>query len=300
MLRSLDPLRAYPQRFTEYLARWAHTRPDTAFLAQRSGDGNGDWRKLTYADAYEQVRRIADSLLQRGLSEQRPLMILSANSIDHALLTFAALHVGVPVAPVSPAYSLLDPQTTRVQHAVTLLTPGLVYAEDAAAFERAIAQSVPAETEVVVLKGQLARTYTEFASLLGNAGPEVDRAHQAVNFAFLLDPTPKSRCRSSYSARYALYQSGVRDRRAQFANPSRSCRRGRPGSSSRSRHGCRRGERTPGSNSHWRTSHRFGQNFRWAHRHDSRTVVTAGVRATSAPQPSGAPACPALKWSCRS
>ncbi len=78
LLRSLDPLREYPVRYTEYLARWASTRPNSILLAQRAADG--EWRKLTYAAVYEQVQRIAGALLQRGLSAERPLVILSGNT----------------------------------------------------------------------------------------------------------------------------------------------------------------------------------------------------------------------------
>ncbi|HEY0940997.1 MAG TPA: feruloyl-CoA synthase [Steroidobacter sp.] len=179
ILRSLDPLRDHPQRFTEYLMRWANERPSTIWLAQR--EARGGWRKLTYLAGYQQIRRIAGALLSRELSAERPLMILSGNSIEHALLTFAAMHVGVPVAPISPAYSLLDPETARVKHAVTLLTPGLVYAEDAAVFDRAVSQAVPPTTEVVALQGQFSsRLHTEYQSLIGEAGAAVQRAHRHV------------------------------------------------------------------------------------------------------------------------
>jgi feruloyl-CoA synthase len=179
MFHSLEPLGDYPRRFTEYLVRRANTRPDAVFLAQR--DRDGAWRTLTYSAALAQVQRIANALLRRELSAERPLMILSGNSIEHALLTLAAMHVGVPAAPVSPAYSLVDPEASRVRHAVALLTPGLVYAEDAAAFERAIMQAVPAETEVVALYGRLSsRAHTKFATLAGEESADVERAHQAV------------------------------------------------------------------------------------------------------------------------
>lgn len=179
LLRSLDPLRGYPVRYTDYLARWASERPNSTVLAQR--DDAGEWRKLTYAAAYEQVQRIASTLLQRGLSAERPLMILSGNSIEHALLTWAAMHIGVPAAPVSPAYSLVDPEVTRIKHAETLLTPGLVYAEDASAFDRAVSLAIPEGTEVVALKGQFAsRAHTPFEVLIGQLDDEVERAHHAV------------------------------------------------------------------------------------------------------------------------
>ena len=124
---------------------------------------------------------MAGSLLQRGLSAERPLVILSGNSIEHALLIWAAMHVGIPVAPISPAYSLVDPEVTRVKHAVRLLTPGLVYAEDAMAFDRVVAQAVPADTEVVALTGRFStRAHTPFESLIGEPSAEVERAHRAV------------------------------------------------------------------------------------------------------------------------
>jgi feruloyl-CoA synthase len=178
-LRSVDPLRSYPRRFTEYLTRWARERPDAIWLAQREIEG--EWRKLSYSSAFAQIQRIAAGLLERGLSAERPLVILSGNSIEHALLTFAAMHIGVPVAPLSPAYSLVDPEARRVLHAISLLTPGLVYAEDARAFDRPVSLAVPAQTEVVALDGHFSsRPHTKFASLVGGASVDVERAHEAV------------------------------------------------------------------------------------------------------------------------
>lgn len=178
-LRSVDPLRSYPRRFTEYLTRWARERPDAVWLAQR--DAHDEWRKLSYSAAFAQIQNIAAGLLQRDLSAERPLVILSGNSIEHALLAFAAMHIGVPVAPLSPAYSLVDPEAKRVQHAISLLTPGLVYAEDAGAFDRPVSLAVPAQTEVVALHGHFSsRRHTPFESLMGDASVDVERAHEAV------------------------------------------------------------------------------------------------------------------------
>jgi feruloyl-CoA synthase len=175
LLRSVDPLRSYPRRFTEYLTRWARERPDAVWLAQR--DANGEWRKLCYSAAFARIQSLAAGLLQRELSAERPLVILSGNSIEHALLAFAAMHVGVPVAPLSPAYSLVDPEARRILHAISLLTPGLVYAEDAGAFDRSVSLAVPARTEVVALHGHFSsRNHTPFESLMGTASLEVERA----------------------------------------------------------------------------------------------------------------------------
>src|SRR5262245_40497187 len=101
VLRSPEPLGTYARCLGEYLERWAEDRHDLVFLAQRDGER---WRKLTYGEVRTMVRRIATDLLGRGLSAERPVAILSGNSVEHALLALAAMHVGVPVVPVSEAY----------------------------------------------------------------------------------------------------------------------------------------------------------------------------------------------------
>src|SRR5262245_54706288 len=92
VMRSPEPLGAYPRCLGEHLERWARERPDTAYLAQRNGEG---WRSLTYAEVRTMVRAIATNLLGRDLSIERPIAILSGNSIEHALLALAAMHVGI-------------------------------------------------------------------------------------------------------------------------------------------------------------------------------------------------------------
>lgn len=105
-LRPKRPLGDYPVRITDRLHHWATTTPDRVFMAEREG-GRG-WRKITYAELLPASRHIASSLIQRGLSAERPVVILSGNSIDHALLAFGAFYAGIPFCPVSPAYSLVS------------------------------------------------------------------------------------------------------------------------------------------------------------------------------------------------
>jgi len=146
--RSPVRLGPYPGRLTERLAHWAHLAPERLFLAQRGGDG--DWRRLSYGEAMARVRRIGASLLARGLSAERPVAILSDNSIEHALLGLAAMHVGIPYAPISVAYSLMSSDFGKLRHIFATLTPGLVFAAQGEMFARAITACVPAEAEIVL------------------------------------------------------------------------------------------------------------------------------------------------------
>ena len=103
-IRSPEPLGRYPVRVTDRLEWWAAEAPKRVFLARRRPDR--EWQTTTYADTLTRVRRLASGLLEHGLSSSRPLMILSGNSLEHGLLALAAMYVGIPYAPIAPAYSL--------------------------------------------------------------------------------------------------------------------------------------------------------------------------------------------------
>ena len=135
-LRSPHALPAYPRTMTERLDEWAKRAPERLFLAQRAPDGS--WRRLTYGEARKRARRVAAALLERRLSAERPLAVLSGNDIEHALLELAAMYSGVPYAPVSPAYSLVSTDFAQLRRVMELITPGLVYASNPAQFKRAI------------------------------------------------------------------------------------------------------------------------------------------------------------------
>lgn len=181
-LQGPGELAPYPPRFTAHLLRWAAERPGHTFLAQRSRAPGRPWLRLTYAQTLERVRALAQALLDLGLSAERPLVILSGNDPEHALLTLAALHVGIPAAPVSPSYSLLDPAAARVAHAVDRLTPGLVFAADADRFANAIARAVPPGVPVACVGGSVAtHRVLSFAALQATAPTAaVDEAHARV------------------------------------------------------------------------------------------------------------------------
>jgi feruloyl-CoA synthase len=135
LLRSPQKLAPYARCVTEWLVRWSDQAPERVFLAERSKDA---WRKLTYRESYGAVRRIGQGLLERGLDARKPVAILSDNGIDHAMLALGAMHVGVPVVPVSPAYSLLSKDFGRLRHIFELVKPGLVFADDPKKFGAAL------------------------------------------------------------------------------------------------------------------------------------------------------------------
>ena len=120
----------------DWLVRWAAEAPDRVFLAERAGDG---WRTVTYAQALDAVRRVGQALLARGLGPERPVVVLSDNSVDHALLMLGAMHVGVLYAPISPAYSLMSQDHAKLKYLFGLLAPGLVFAADPPRFAPALA-----------------------------------------------------------------------------------------------------------------------------------------------------------------
>jgi feruloyl-CoA synthase len=181
LLRSPHALGSYPEKITERLAHWARETPGHPFLAWRHA--GGEWRTLAYGRTFALVRGLGQALLDRGLSAQRPIAILSGNDPEHALLALAAMHVGVPYAPVSPAYSLISEDHAKLRHILKMLEPRLVFAASGERFEKAIAAAVPPDCELAVTGAPPAqRPATMFDDLLIRpAGSAVDRAHAAVD-----------------------------------------------------------------------------------------------------------------------
>ena len=183
VLRSPRALEAYPEKLTERLAHWANAAPERIFLSQR--DGAAGWRSLSYREAYASVRAIAAALLDRPLSPERPIAILSGNDIEHALLGLAAMHVGIPYAPISVPYSLVSRDFKKLKAIIEILTPGLLFAADGTAFAPAMAATVPPDVEIVVTANPTAdRPTTPFAELLhAPVSATVEEAHAKVDAA---------------------------------------------------------------------------------------------------------------------
>ncbi len=179
-LRPKIPLGEYPARLTDRLHHWAKAEPNRVFMAERGADPG--WRQITYAQLLDMSRCIASALLSRDLSAEKPIVILSGNSIDHALLAFGALYAGIPFCPVSPAYSLISRDYGKLAFLMKLLTPGLVFADDAGKFADALSANVPAGTEIVASRGDVSgRKVTMLSELLSTPEhPGLDAAHDAI------------------------------------------------------------------------------------------------------------------------
>jgi feruloyl-CoA synthase len=184
-LRADQSLEPYAERITDRLLHWAQTVPERSLMARRSRnpDGStGDWQHVTYGQALASARAIGQALLDRGLSVERPLVILSENGLEHAALALGCLYAGIPYCPASPAYSVVSQDYDKLRHILQTLTPGMVFATDAARYGKAIQTAVPAGVEVVLHEGSLeGRKTTTLAELLATVPtPAVDAAMQAT------------------------------------------------------------------------------------------------------------------------
>ncbi len=184
-LRADQALPPFPERITDRLVYWAKARPEQTVFARRtkSADGStGDWRHITFAQALDAARRIGQGLLNRGLSAERPVLILSENDLEHALLALGCVYAGIAYCPTSPAYSLVSQDFDKLHHVVKTLTPGLVFASDASRYSRAMLATLGEGVELVTTEGTVpGRATTPFADLLAiEPTPAVDAAMAAT------------------------------------------------------------------------------------------------------------------------
>jgi len=179
-LRSPHPLPPYPAKLTERLEHWAAAAPERTYLAQR--DSSGEWRTLSYRETLARVRRIGAALCARDLSPERPIVILSGNDLAHALVGLAAIYVGIPYAPISPAYALISSDFGKLEYIIDLLTPGLVFASDGNLFRPAIEAVVPADVEIVVARNPLPSRRTTLLQdlLVPRSTASAEAAHAVV------------------------------------------------------------------------------------------------------------------------
>jgi feruloyl-CoA synthase len=178
LMRQTGDLPPFLPTLADYLDRWANRAPDRPFLARRV-DG-GAWRSISYGEARETARALGSALLSLGLGPEKPLLILSENSLEHALLGLGALRVGVPFAPISPAYSLISEDHTRLKAVVDKLRPGAVFADDADAFAPALRSIAAQDRKVIVVDGESHDDAIRFDDLLRTAPEGSDEARHAL------------------------------------------------------------------------------------------------------------------------
>ena len=178
MLRPERELPPYPPRLADSLEHWARVAPERVLVARR--DVDGAWRTVTYGQMLAQAQRIAAGLLTRKLSADRPIAILSGNSIEHFTLGLAAMWAGIPYCPVSPAYSLVAGELARLRYVMELLTPGLVAAFDTPRFARALA-CVPSNVEIVGDAPLPDRPVSTLDALARDDAARVAHAHAATD-----------------------------------------------------------------------------------------------------------------------
>lgn len=162
LMRQRGELPPYMPTLSDYLDRWADATPDQCWIARRGP--TGDWDRITYGQARAQAQAIGGALLAMGLGPDRPLMILSGNSLEHALLGVACLYAGIPYAPLSPAYSLVSQDHAKLKAIADLLKPGAIFAEDSTAYAPAFASVARHNATLITLDASASTT--GFHSLL--------------------------------------------------------------------------------------------------------------------------------------
>jgi feruloyl-CoA synthase len=179
VLRSTRRLGPVPRSLGVLLERWAAAAPNRSLLAERAASGG--WRHLTYEAAAHAANSIGQSLLDRRLGPDRPLLILAENGIDHALMTFGAMHVGVPVVPVSTAYARLSQDFGKLRYIFGLVEPGLIYVDEADRYGKALDAIGATGVEIVASRGSLGARLTPFSTLTEvRPTPAVDKAFAGV------------------------------------------------------------------------------------------------------------------------
>jgi feruloyl-CoA synthase len=180
IVKSTAPLQAHARCVGDWLEQWGRQTPEKIFLGERT-NAEAPWTTLTYRDALRQVRSLASWILAQGLSADRPLVILSDNSIDHALLALAAMHAGVPAAAISPAYSLMSRDFDKLRSMIKLLDPGAIYVSSARPFAAALAAIKPLHSALIVTGDVDGGGAISFRSIAATAeGDAVTTAFAAV------------------------------------------------------------------------------------------------------------------------
>lgn len=214
VMRQKGELSGYLPTLADYLDKWADETPDQTWIARRK-DG-GDWQRITYGQARDNARRIGAALLDLGLTPDRPLMVLSENSLEHAMLGISCAYVGVPYAPLSPAYSLVSDDHAKLKGIAETLKPGGLFADNGAAFSKAFA-SLKDHGAVEIVCGDAAEGQVTFDSLLsgdaeaGAAARAVVDAETVVKYLFTSGSTGSPKAVINTNGMITAMEAMVRD-----------------------------------------------------------------------------------------
>ena len=179
ILSSPYPLTTPARCVGDWLVRWGREAPDRIFLRERLSNAlDAPWRALSYRETLQRVDVLAAGLLALGLTPERPLTVLSDNSIDHALLALAAMHAGVPVASISPAYSLVSQDHAKLRGIVEALTPGAIFVPARAPFRATLDAIAGLHHRTIITSGE--ETGTTSLDALARTGGGVASAFAAI------------------------------------------------------------------------------------------------------------------------
>ncbi len=184
LLRNPHPIGEPAANIIEPLRKWATERSDQVWLGKRlpatSDQGLGDWETVTYAQANDRVNALAQAMLDRGLAQDAPLMILSGNSIEHALMTYAAILAGAPAVPVSPAYSLMSTDHDKLKYVFDLIQPKMIFVQDTRPFEKALGALNLEGVTLVSCEGPCDVPYADLLATAPTAA--VDESYDGLNW----------------------------------------------------------------------------------------------------------------------
>ncbi len=176
-VESLHPLGRMHRSIIHLFEEKAAAHPERRLLGERIPlpDGKtGDWRFITYGEANAHANAVAQALLERGLGPDAPLMVLSGNSIRHAVMMLGAMKARVPIAPVSVAYSLMSGDHGKLRHVFETAKPKMIFAEQGATYARALLALPLDGVDVVTASAVPDRETMSYDDLLRtNAGPQV-------------------------------------------------------------------------------------------------------------------------------
>jgi feruloyl-CoA synthase len=178
LLELEQPLSDFPEKITEKLIYWTEKTPNKTFIAQKSNEGI--WQNLSYTETLQKVENIAQFLLNQDFKEGETIAILSENSLEHSLLSLAALHVGIPYSPISQAYSLVSDDFGKLKHCLELMTPKLIFAQDGKVYEKTLnlAKTMFPDAKIVSVENCFETNFSEAINTKSTSS--VDEAFEKV------------------------------------------------------------------------------------------------------------------------